>query len=126
MKERPGCLLFILSRLSGRIILNTAPATAVPFICNDKAFLFYFLVYEASPLKLYITKFCLRYALSNERKYLTTDCDEVEKCQALFQNDLFETADIYSHALLIRENLYDNINKYCILQVKIYSGVTGT
>jgi Leucine-rich repeat (LRR) protein len=59
-------------------------------------------VYEASPLKPYITKIYLRYTLSNER-----NCDEVEKCQALFQNDLFETAKIYSHALLIRENLYE-------------------
>lgn len=70
------------------------------------SFLFYFMVYETSPLKPCITKTNLRYTLSNERIYLTADYDNVEKCQELFQTDLFETAEIYSHAPLIRESLY--------------------
>jgi hypothetical protein len=47
----------------------------------------------------------LRYTLRNERKYLTANCDEVEKCRALFQNDSFETAEIKSCAQSLYEYL---------------------
>jgi hypothetical protein len=81
------------------------PVTAIPLTCIDKAFLFYSVVYEASPFMSNILKPYMRYRLRNERKYLTANSDEVEKCQALFQNDSFETTEINSCAQGLYEYL---------------------